>query len=61
MADDSDKKLGDLIKEAAREMENIPMGQGVKGETRLYKLFDKIIPKEMLNIYQKSNIFGTKY
>lgn len=56
MADDSDKKLGDLIKEAAREMENIPMGQGVKGETRLYKLFDKIIPKEMLNIYQKSNI-----
>lgn len=56
MLGDDNTNLGGLIKEAAEELGKIQIAEGVNGDTRLFQLFDKEIPREMSNIYKKSNI-----
>ena len=55
MLDDGNKKLGDLIKEAAEEYKNAPIGKGIVSNSKWYDLFVNIIPQEMSDIYNKSN------
>ena len=58
MLDDGNKKLGDLIKEAAEEYKNAPIGKGIVSNSKWYDLFVNIIPQEMSDIYNKSNYSG---
>ena len=47
--------LGDLIKEAAEEYKNAPIGKGIVSNSRWYNLFVKKIPQAMSEIYNESN------
>lgn len=50
--------LGDLIKEAAKEYQNAPIGKGIVSNSKWYDLFVNRIPQEMSKIYKKSNNSG---
>ena len=47
--------LGDLIKEAAEEYKNAPIGKGIVSDSKWYDLFVNRIPHEMSEIYNESN------
>ena len=47
--------LGDLIKEAAKEYQNAPIGKGIVSNSRWYKLFVNKIPQAMSEIFNESN------
>ena len=47
--------LGDLIKKAAEEYKNAPIGEGIVSNSKWYDLFVNRIPQEMSEIYNKSN------
>ena len=47
--------LGDLIKEAAEEYRNAPIGERIVSNSKWYDLFVNRIPQEMSEIYNKSN------
>ena len=50
--------LGDLIKKAAEEYKNAPIGEGIVSNSKWYDLFVNRIPQEMSEIYNKSNNSG---
>ena len=50
--------LGDLIKEAAEEYKNAPIGKGIVSNSKWYKLFVHLLPQEMSKIYNKNNNNG---
>ena len=57
MLDDGNKKLGDLIKEAAEEYKNAPVGSGLKRlDPNLRQRIVKEIPYEMLEIFNNNKI-----
>ena len=50
--------LGDLIKEAAEEYKNAPIGERIVSNSKWYDMFVNRIPQEMSEIYNKSNNSG---